>query len=139
MMQILGQLQNSQGPAEPQLLMLLNKLGIDPKMLAETGMDPKTLLQLGQADATKNLMRIAAIKQAARQLGIEKIDAADRGGYLIFGANADIDPVALVQLVQNSDSSYRLQGSHRLQFHGEFGDIENRFVAVERLVERLAG
>ena len=90
-------------------------------------------------EPAKNLVRIAAIKQAARQLGIEKIDAADRGGYLIFGANADIDPVALVQLVQNSDSSYKLQGSHRLQFQGEFGDIENRFKAVERLVERLSG
>ena len=82
-------------------------------------------------------MRIAGIKLAARELGIEKIDAADQGGYLVFGANSDIDPVALVQLVQNSDSKYKLQGSHRLQFRGEFADIDKRFGAIEQLLERL--
>ncbi|MGI9200609.1 MAG: TRCF domain-containing protein, partial [Woeseiaceae bacterium] len=89
-------------------------------------------------DPAKNLMRIAAIKRSARKLGIEKIDAADKGGFLVFGAKSDIDPVALVQLVQNSASGYKLQGSHRLQFRGEFDAIEERFAAVEKLVERLA-
>ncbi|MGI9221008.1 MAG: transcription-repair coupling factor [Woeseiaceae bacterium] len=89
-------------------------------------------------EPAKNLIRIAAIKRAARELGIEKIDAADKGGFLIFGAKSDIDPVALVQLVQNSHTKYKLQGSHRLQFRGEFDDIDKRFVAVEGLVKRLA-
>ena len=41
-------------------------------------------------DPARNLMRIAAIKQSASTLGIEKIDAADRGGYLIFGQQSHI-------------------------------------------------
>jgi transcription-repair coupling factor (superfamily II helicase) len=90
-------------------------------------------------EPARNLLRIAAIKRSATPLGIEKIDAAEKGGYIVFGAKSAIDPVALVQLVQNSHSDYKLQGSHRLQFRGDLGDIEQRFVAVEKLVERLAG
>ncbi len=89
-------------------------------------------------DATKNLMRMAALKQRAAALGIEKIDAADAGGYLVFGDNSRIDPVALVQLVQNDSRSYRLQGSHRLSFRVDLKDVETRFRAIEDLMGRLA-
>ena len=89
-------------------------------------------------DAAKNLMRIAALKQRAAALGIEKIDAADAGGYLVFGDSSHIDPVALVQLVQNDGQSYRLQGSHRLGFRLDLADLDERFRAIEDLLERLA-
>ncbi len=88
--------------------------------------------------ATKNLMRIAAIKKVAAGLGIEKIDAADSGGYLVFGPDSNIDPVALVQLVQNDSSTYRLQGSHRLQFRLDLGKLETRFATIEKLLDTLA-
>ena len=90
-------------------------------------------------DGAKNLMRIAAIRQTATALGIEKIDAADSGGYMIFGPDSRIDPVALVQLVQNESRRYRLQGSHRLQIRDELADLETRFRVIEDLLARLAG
>ncbi len=90
-------------------------------------------------EPAKNLLRIAAIKRSAAALGIEKIDVADKGGFLVFGAKSHIDPVALVQLVQNSAQTYKLQGSHRLQFRGDFEDLAQRFSAVEDLLRRLAG
>ncbi len=89
-------------------------------------------------ESTKNLMRIAAIKKSAAAVGIEKIDAADKGGYLVFAAETHIDPVALVQLVQNNSQCYRLQGSHRLQIRDDLSDIEKRFNTVENLLEHLA-
>jgi len=89
-------------------------------------------------DASKNLIRIASIKKTALLLGVEKIDAADRGGYLAFAAESHIDPVALVQLVQNNSGRYRLQGSHRLQITDEWADIELRFSAIEKLLQHLA-
>ncbi len=89
-------------------------------------------------DATKNLVRIAAIKKSALALGVEKIDAADKGGYLVFAAESHIDAVALVQLVQNDSRRYRLQGSHRLQVTDDLTDIEKRFRAVENLLQILA-
>jgi transcription-repair coupling factor (superfamily II helicase) len=87
--------------------------------------------------AAKTFMRTAAIKQQARALGIEKIDASDGGGYLIFAQQSHIDPVGLVQLVQNDSQTYRLQGTHRLQFRMDLSDIELRFQTVEKLLARL--
>jgi transcription-repair coupling factor (superfamily II helicase) len=88
-------------------------------------------------EPARNLLRIAAIKQTAAELGVEKIDVSDNGGYLIFAQQSHIDPVALVQLVQNDDRKYKLQGSHRLQFRGEFADLERRFSAVDKLLLQL--
>jgi transcription-repair coupling factor (superfamily II helicase) len=88
-------------------------------------------------DGAKNLMRIAAIKKSAARLGIEKIDAADNGGYLVFGPNSRIDPIALVQLVQNDSRRFRLQGSHRLQIKEDLADLEKRFVTIENLLDCL--
>ena len=89
-------------------------------------------------DAAKNLMRIAAIKQRAAALGIEKIDAADRGGFLTFAQHSRVDPVALIELVQNDSQSYKLQGSHRLQFRQDLSNLETRFALLEKLLEKLA-
>ena len=90
-------------------------------------------------EATRNFLRIAAIKKSAQRLGVEKIDASDKGGYLVFARESHIDPVALVQLVQNDSRQYRLQGSHRLQFTADLCDTEQRFRAVENLLAALAG
>ena len=89
-------------------------------------------------DGAKNLMRVAAIKKRATRLGIEKIDAADGGGYVVFGAVSRIDPVALIQLVQNDSQRFRLQGSHRLQIRDKLADLEQRFATIENLLDRLA-
>jgi transcription-repair coupling factor (superfamily II helicase) len=89
-------------------------------------------------EATRNFMRIAAIRQTAATLGIEKIDAADGGGYIVFGPQSNIDPVALVQLVQNDSQIYKLKGSHRLQFRLNLSNVEKRFQAIEKLLARLA-
>ena len=89
-------------------------------------------------EPARNLLRIAAIKQQAATLGIEKIDVADQGGFIVFGAESHIDPVALVQLVQNDGQGYRLQGSHRLAFWAELGVLEQRFKMIEDLLQQLA-
>jgi len=89
-------------------------------------------------DSARSLLRIASIKQMASALGIEKIDAADSGGYLVFAQQSHIDPVALVQLVQNDNRIYKLQGSHRLQFRQDLSNLENRFQTIEKLLGELA-
>ena len=86
----------------------------------------------------KNFMRNAAIKLRAAALGVEKIDAADSGGYLLFGEDSRIDPVALVKLVQNESMIYQLKGSHRLQFRLDLAEPEMRFEAIEKLLDRLS-
>ena len=89
-------------------------------------------------EASKNLLRIAAIKQRAAALGIEKIDAADGGGFIVFGQQSRVDPVALIELIQHDGQTYKLQGSHRLQFRQDLGDVGKRFEIIEKLLEKLA-
>ena len=89
-------------------------------------------------EAAKNLMRIAAIKLAALTLGIDKIDAAGHGGYLNFGGRAMIDPLHLVNLVQNDGQTYRMQGAHRLQFRLAMPEPSDRFEQVESLLRKLS-
>jgi transcription-repair coupling factor (superfamily II helicase) len=88
--------------------------------------------------AAKNLVRIAGIRAAAARLGIEKIDAADAGGYLQFGQDADVDPVKLVQLVQSRSQTCRMRGADRLQFRQPMAEPDERFAAIENLLAELA-
>ncbi|MCI0517431.1 MAG: transcription-repair coupling factor, partial [Woeseiaceae bacterium] len=89
--------------------------------------------------AARNLVRVAEIKIQASALGLEKIDAADAGGYLLFGKDSRVDPLVLVRLVQREGHAYRMQGAHRLQFRLEMNTPEKRFLAVESLLRDLAG
>jgi transcription-repair coupling factor (superfamily II helicase) len=88
-------------------------------------------------EPAKNLMRIAAIKQDAMLLGIEKIDAAESGGYIQFGSRSRVDPVSLVQLVQEDGQTYRMQSAHRLQFRTDLSDSAQRFKFIEELLTLL--
>ena len=89
-------------------------------------------------EPAKNHMRIAAIKLKAIELGVEKIDAADQGGYLVFGEDTATDPIALVGLVQNQGDIYRLSGAHRLQFRLDLRETGKRFGHIENLLDTLA-
>ncbi|MED5461409.1 MAG: TRCF domain-containing protein, partial [Pseudomonadota bacterium] len=88
--------------------------------------------------AAKNHIRLAELKNRAVQLGIDKIDASNKGGYLNFGEETRTDPAALISLVQNQGNIYRLRGAHRLQFGLDLSDVENRFLFMEELLDKLA-
>ena len=88
-------------------------------------------------DAGKNLIKIARLKRRANSLGIEKLDVGAAGGYLVFAGESRIDPVSLVQLVQNDSRRFRLQGSHRLQIRESLDNVERRFDFVENLLDTL--
>ena len=88
-------------------------------------------------EAAKNLMRIAAIKQDATTLGIDKIDVSESGGYIQFGGQSRVDPLALVQLVQEDGQTYRMQSAHRLQFRKDLGEASQRFKFIEELLTLL--
>ena len=89
-------------------------------------------------EPAKHHMRIAAIKLKAQSLGIEKIDAADGGGYIVFGEQTKTDPVALVGLVESQGDIYRLTGAHRLQFRLDLSNTGRRFDTVTKLMDTLA-
>ena len=90
-------------------------------------------------DGARNLMRIAAIKKLGHPCR-NREDRRRRSRWLPdFGQDSRIDPVALIQLVQNDSNRYRLQGSHRLQIKDDLGDLEKRFVTIENLLDPSYG
>jgi transcription-repair coupling factor (superfamily II helicase) len=87
---------------------------------------------------TRTLLRIARLRVAATPLGIVKIEASANGGLLEFGATTRVDPLTIVDLVQQDPRRYRLDGGTRLRFVEASADVEARLGLVERLLARLA-
>lgn len=85
----------------------------------------------------RNLMQVTGIKLRAAALGIEKIDVANSGGYLLFGEQPAIDPMTIVRLVQNEGHIYRMRGAHRLQFSLVMDDLDSRVATLNALLEQL--
>lgn len=88
-------------------------------------------------DAIKNLFRITELKLQAEQLGISKIDAGDRGGFIEFEPETFVDPLKLVKLVQAQPKRFRLEGGTRLKFTEQLDTAELRFSQLENLLSLL--
>ena len=98
-------------------------------------------------EATQNLFRSTEIKLAARAIGIERVDIGVAGGRLQFTADAAVEPLTIVQLVQREPSTYRLRSSSRdassesatrLLVSRPLEDPGERFAFVEELLGTLA-
>jgi len=88
-------------------------------------------------EPAKNLLRIARLRVAATALGVERLDVGPTSGSLVFGADTQVDPGSLIQLVQRSGRTLRFEGSTRLRFTGDFQEPEERFAAAQSLLGRL--
>lgn len=88
-------------------------------------------------DPLKNLFRVMALKNLARQLGIEKVEAGDKGGRIDFGGDTVVEPLKIVQMVQQSPQTYRLQGASTLQFTLPLPEAEQRLAAVTDILQGL--
>ncbi len=67
-------------------------------------------------DATLNLLTVASIKLQAAALKIRKIEAYDKGGYIEFYPNADINPMFLVKLLHAQPKQFAMDGPTKLKF-----------------------
>ncbi|MEJ2601807.1 MAG: transcription-repair coupling factor [Gammaproteobacteria bacterium] len=85
----------------------------------------------------RRLLEIAELKLAAEPLGIRKIDVGPQGGWLQFGPDPAVEPLTLIELIQERDSVYRLKNDDRLTFRLTLPEIEDRLAHLARLIERL--
>ncbi|WP_421862264.1 transcription-repair coupling factor [Motiliproteus sp.] len=99
------------------------------EMIDRFGMLPEPL---------KNLFRQTRLKLKAQPLGITKIDAGADSGRFEFAAETSVDPLVLVKLVQTRPQTYGLDGGNRLKFKLDMGDAEQRFQALERLIQQIS-
>ncbi|MCK8516447.1 transcription-repair coupling factor [Methylonatrum kenyense] len=87
--------------------------------------------------AAKNLFRVTELKLEAEPLGLKRIELGENGGQIVFGAGTQVDPGALVQLVQGSPASFRLEGQERLKVERELPDADQRFALARELIDAL--
>ncbi|MBA5761729.1 transcription-repair coupling factor [Vibrio sp. 404] len=67
-------------------------------------------------DATKNLLSVAELKLSAASLKVKKIEAHDKGGYIEFYPDADINPMYLVTLLQSQPQKFAMEGPTKFKF-----------------------
>ncbi|PIE23817.1 MAG: transcription-repair coupling factor [Neptuniibacter caesariensis] len=89
-------------------------------------------------DQVKNLFRLTSLKLRAESMNILKIDAGEQSGKLEFSSEAKVDPLTLVKMVQNQPQRYKLDGADKLRFTLTMEKTEQRFAAVEDLLNQLA-
>ncbi len=89
-------------------------------------------------DPVKNLFRVTSLRHRAEQLGIIKLQAGAGGGTVEFGKETAVEPMTIVQLVQQQGDIFRLQGATQLRYNVDMHSAEERLQNCEELLELLA-
>ncbi|WP_434777558.1 transcription-repair coupling factor [Neisseria sp. Ec49-e6-T10] len=85
----------------------------------------------------KTLIESHKMRLQAKALGIEQIDASAGSISLTFGKQHEIDPVQIIQLIQNN-KNYRLVGGEKLRVTIDAEDIEARINQVYQVIKELS-
>lgn len=88
-------------------------------------------------DAAQLLFSVTGMKLDATQLGIRKIDAGPKGARIDFAAQPNIDPAALIQLIQSSPREYRLDGPSTLRITAQMQKPSDRLARINRLMSEV--
>ncbi|WP_314368139.1 transcription-repair coupling factor [Neisseria cinerea] len=84
----------------------------------------------------KTLIESHHLRLAAKELGIDAIDATSEAVTVTFGKHHQIDPTEIILLIQ-TDKKYRLAGADKLRFTAQMEDVETRIKTVKNLLRRL--
>jgi transcription-repair coupling factor (superfamily II helicase) len=81
-------------------------------------------------DATKNLLSVSEMKLEAGSLKVKKIEAHDKGGFIEFYPDADINPMYLVKLLQSQPQKFAMEGPTKFKFTVPLVDRRKRIQFV---------
>ena len=84
----------------------------------------------------KTLIESHHLRLAAKELGIDAIDATSEAVTVTFGKHHQIDPTEIILLIQ-TDKKYRLAGADKLKFTAQMEDVEARINMVKNVLRRL--
>ena len=84
----------------------------------------------------KTLIESHHLRLAAKELGIDAIDATGEAVTVTFGKNNNVDPTEIILLIQN-DKKYRLAGADKLRFTAKMENIEVRINTVKNVLKTL--
>lgn len=88
-------------------------------------------------DAVKQLFAVASLKLMATPLGIRKLDFGANGGRVTFRDKPEVDPMAIIRLIQNYPRVYKLDGQDKLKVNLELPGASERIRAAEEILGKL--
>ncbi|MCC8366545.1 transcription-repair coupling factor [Xenorhabdus sp. PB61.4] len=86
-------------------------------------------------DPGKHLLQSASIRLTAQKLGIKRIEAHEKGGFIEFSQSNKVDPHYLINLLQTQPNIYRLDGPSKLKFINELTERTARLSFIQSLLE----
>ncbi len=88
-------------------------------------------------DPVKHLFAIAELKLQANVLGIRKLELGENGGRIVFESKPNIDPMAVIQLIQKQPKLYQMDGPDKLRIKHPLPESADRFNAARALLTTL--
>jgi len=88
-------------------------------------------------DPVKHLFAIAELKLQANVLGIRKLELGENGGRIVFDSKPNIDPMAVIQLIQKQPKLYQMDGPDKLRIKHPLPESADRFNAARALLTTL--
>ena len=90
-------------------------------------------------DSTKTLFALAGLKLMATPLGIRKLDFGPNGGRITFRPNLnenppEIDPMAIIKLVQSLPRVYKLDGQDKLRISLDLPGATERIRSAQEVL-----
>ena len=89
-------------------------------------------------DYAKNLFKVTEMRQRLEQLGIARLDAGANGGKIQFATHTRIEPIKIVEMVQNHPDVFRLQSATELRFNVDMFSAEDRLSVVSNILDQLS-
>ncbi len=88
--------------------------------------------------AAKNLIHIAKLKLKAQKIGIARIEASAAGGSIEFSDDTQVDPMAIIGLIQQQPNVYKMDGANKLKFNKPTEDAKSRFTLITAIINDLS-
>ncbi|MDX7985784.1 transcription-repair coupling factor [Xenorhabdus sp. 12] len=89
-------------------------------------------------DPGRQLLQSASIRLTAHKLGIKRIEAHEKGGFIEFRHDNKVDPNYLIGLLQTQPNVYRLDGPSKLKFITELTERAARVSFIQELLGSFA-
>ncbi len=88
-------------------------------------------------EPTKQLFAIASLKLMATPLGIRKLDFGPNGGRIVFREKPEVDPMAIIKLIQSLPRVYKLDGQDKLKITLDLPGATERIRSAQEVLVLL--
>ncbi|MBT2119190.1 transcription-repair coupling factor [Dyella sp. LX-66] len=88
-------------------------------------------------EQAKTLFAIAGLKLMATPLGIRKLDFGPNGGRITFREKPEVDPMAIIRLIQGQPRVYKLDGQDKLKVLLELPGAAERIRTAQEILVQL--